>query len=354
MKRAPRIIIAAVALSSIAALLVYRNGAASDHGQQIFASGTIEATEAELGFQVSGRLERIGVREGDNVAAGADLASLERFELLAQRGEAVAQVAAAKATLQELIAGPRQEEIARARAAVRVATERRDAAQRDVERLRPLTVNSLISKQAFDYKESDLAVAEGEMARAIEEHRLLATGTRPERIAGQRALLAQATAALERIDARLAQTTMHAPFAGVVTARHREPGEALPAGAAVLTLRNIEDRWVRIYVPGDEVGKLAIGQPASIAADGFAAQRFTGKVIYIASVAEFTPRNVQTTKDRVRLVYEVRIRITGDENMDLKPGLPADVTLATNAMPAALGNALPPAKPTAAASPAGR
>ena len=127
----------------------------------------------------------------------------------------------------------------------------------------------------------------------------------------------------------LAQTGMRAPFSGVVTVRHREPGEAISAGAAVLTLRNVDDRWVRIYVPGDEVGKLSIGEKASIAADGLTSQ-YAGTVTYIASVAEFTPRNVQTTKDRVRLVYEVRVRITGDENMDLKPGLPADVTFATS------------------------
>jgi HlyD family secretion protein len=330
MKRAPRIVIAAVVLSSLGALVVYRTGSASEDDGRIFASGTIEATEAELGFQVSGRLERIDVREGDQVRAGADLASLERAELFAERAVASAQVDAAKATLNELVVGPRQEEIARAHAALTVARERRDAAQRDVERLRGLANQSLISKQAFDHAESELAVAEGEVRRAHEEHRLLVIGTRPERIAAQRAILAQAAAALERIDAQLAQTTMLAPFAGIVTVRHREPGEALSPGSAVLTLRNVGDRWVRIYVPGDEVGRLAIGQPASIAADGLADHRYdhryTGSIAYIASVAEFTPRNVQTTKDRVRLVYEVRVRITGDERLDLKPGLPADVT----------------------------
>lgn len=196
MKKASRIVIAAAVLSSIGALVVYRNSAASEHPAQILASGTIEATEAELGFQVSGRLERVAVREGDNVEAGAALASLERFELLAQRAEATAQIDAAKATLQELVAGPRQEEIARARASVDVATKRRDAASRDVQRIRPLADQSLISEEAFDHAESELAVAEGERTRATEEHRLLATGTRPERIAAQRALLAQAGEAL--------------------------------------------------------------------------------------------------------------------------------------------------------------
>jgi HlyD family secretion protein len=117
-----------------------------------------------------------------------------------------------------------------------------------------------------------------------------------------------------------------APFAGTVTIRHREPGEAVAPGSAVLTLQNLGDRWVRIYVPGDEVGRLSLGQCASIASDGFADRTYTGKISYIARVAEFTPRNVQSTKDRVRLVYEVRVRIVGDDQIDLKPGLPGDVT----------------------------
>jgi HlyD family secretion protein len=88
---------------------------------------------------------------------------------------------------------------------------------------------------------------------------------------------------------------------------------------------------VRIYVPGDQVGRLALGWPATITADADPSRRYTGVVSYIASVAEFTPRNVQTTQDRVRLVYEVRVRITGDSAVDLKPGLPADVRFDTRA-----------------------
>jgi HlyD family secretion protein len=140
-----------------------------------------------------------------------------------------------------------------------------------------------------------------------------------------RAALAQATATVDRIEAALAQTQIHAPFSGTVTVRHREPGEALSSGLPVLTLRNFDDRWVRIYVPGDEVGRLRIGQRATITADAYENRRYGGTVSYIASVAEFTPRNVQTTKDRVKLVYEVRVRIAGDTAVDLKPGLPADV-----------------------------
>jgi HlyD family secretion protein len=329
MSKKPRIAVATAVLLTAGAFLFVRANSAASRDTTILASGTVEATQADLGFQLPGRVERIGVREGDRVVAGTELASLERAELLAQRDMARAQVSAAEAQLDELTAGSRSEEIARARAALAVAAERRDAAARDVERLTPLAEQSLVSRQAFDHQRTELGVAEGEVTKAKEDLRLLVSGPRTERIAAQRAALAQASATVARTDALLAQTTLKAPFGGTVTVRHREPGEILSAGLPVLTLRNLDDRWVRLYVPGDEVGRLRVGQPATITADAYANRRYAGVVSYIASVAEFTPRNVQTTKDRVQLVYEVRVRVASDTAVDLKPGLPADVRFET-------------------------
>jgi HlyD family secretion protein len=326
MHNTPRIIIGGVVLSAIGAFAIYRTTSAADrNGAAIFASGTVEATQAELGFQASGRLETISVHEGDAVTAGVQFANLDQSELLAQREVARAQVAAAQAGLSELLAGSRKEEIAHARAALAVATEKRDYAARDVERLAPLAEQSLVSRQVYDQQRTNLSIAEGEVAKAKEDLDLMVTGPRIEKIAAQRAALAQATATVERIDAMLAQTVLKAPFAGTVTVRHREPGEALQPGTPVVTVRNYDDRWVRVYIPGDEVGNLTLNQPATITADANPNKQYTGTISYIASVAEFTPRNVQSTKDRVKLVYEVRVRIAGDSTVDLKPGLPADV-----------------------------
>jgi HlyD family secretion protein len=333
MSKKPRIVVGAAVLLTIGAFVIYRTTLASPSDAAILASGTVEATQADLGFQLPGRVERIAAREGDRVAAGDELASLERAELLAQREMARAQVAAAEALLAELTAGTRSEELARSRAALAVTTERRDAARREVDRLQPLAEQSLVSRQAFDGQRTELGVAEGEVRKAAEELRLLTTGPRSERIAAQRAALAQARATVDRTDALLAQTSLRAPFGGTVTLRHREPGEILSGGLPVLTLRNLDDRWVRIYVPGDEVGRLRLGQPATITADAYEDRRYAGVVSYIASVAEFTPRNVQTTKDRVKLVYEVRVRISSDSAVDLKPGLPADVRFDAPAAP---------------------
>jgi HlyD family secretion protein len=109
--------------------------------------------------------------------------------------------------------------------------------------------------------------------------------------------------------------------------RHREPGETVPAGLPVLTLMNPDDRWVRIYVREDEVGRIHLGDAAEITGDADPNRVYEGRVVFIASEAEFTPRNVQTTEERVKLVYRVKVQITDDPGHDLKPGLAADVRL---------------------------
>jgi HlyD family secretion protein len=116
-----------------------------------------------------------------------------------------------------------------------------------------------------------------------------------------------------------------------VTIRHREPGETVAAGAPIVSVIDLADRWVRIYVPEDDIGRVRIGQPASITVDSWPDRTYEGRVVFIASEAEFTPSNVQTQKERVRLVYEVKVRITGDPGYELKVGTPADVRLAEDA-----------------------
>ena len=328
MQKSRRIAAAIAAFTLTGTIVAWRSFTGAHGPKPILVSGTVESIEADLGFQQAGRLASVTVREGAVVTPGTVLASLDQAELTAQREAAAAEVGGAKALLAEYVAGSRQEEIARARASLSVAINRRDAARRDRDRLADLAQRAVISKQDFDHQETALEVAEGEVSKAQEDLQLLLSGTRPERIQQQRAALGQATASLERIQALIAQSVVTAPFAGTVTVRHREPGEAVAPGDAVLTLQDLSDRWVRVYVPGDEVGRLHLNQCASIAADAFADRHYAGKVSYIASVAEFTPRNVQATKDRVRLVYEVRVRISGDTAVDLKPGLPADVTFA--------------------------
>ena len=293
----------------------------------LVASGTVEATEAQLGFAAAGRIEAVAVREGDRVKAGGELARLDRSEMIARRDEAQSRIDSARALLRELERGSRSEEVAQARATRDAAGKRLEDAVRDLERSRTLHEGGAIPKEGLDKAELAVELAQKELERAEEQLRLVEAGPRLERIEAQRAALAQAEASLRAVDAVLDQMILEAPFDGLVTVRHREPGEAVSPGAAVLTLMNPDDRWVRIYVREDRIGAVRVGASAEIRCDTFPEKTYAGEVRFIAPEAEFTPKNVQTAEERVRLVYAVEVRITTDPAGDLKPGMPADVRL---------------------------
>lgn len=294
----------------------------------LVASGTVEATEARLGFPTSGRIETIRVREGDAVSQGAELASLDRVEMEARRTQAEANIRLARALLLELERGFRSEEIAQAQAALTAASRRADDAQQAFDRTKRLLEGGAVSQEEYDRAQVALDVATSERVRAEEQVRLLEAGPRRERIQAQRAQLAQAEAELAAIEAALANLTIRSPFDGLVTVKHREPGEIVAAGTPVLTVMAPDDRWVRIYVPENRLGAVGLGAEATITTDTYPDAEYAGEVMYIASEAEFTPKSVQTSEERVRLVYAVDIRIMGDSALVLKPGMPADVHLA--------------------------
>lgn len=315
-----------VPLAAIAAVFVIvqsvRNGTAS-----VPSFGTVEATEAVLGFQLAGRVDAVTVREGDRVARDSRLASLDATELQARLAAANAAVGAAEAVLRELRSGFRSEEQAQAQSALEAAEQRVLDAERDVDRSRILFEGGAISRELLDKHTTALEVALADRDRMAQNLALLQAGPRPERIAQQAALVEQARANARIVEATLQTTVITAPFDGLITVRHTEPGEIVSPGRPVLTLMNPDDRWVRIYVREDAVGGVSVGQAASIRIDTFPDRAYDGRVTFIASEAEFVPRNVQTTEERVRLVYEVRVTIVGDEQLDLKPGIAADVTL---------------------------
>lgn len=298
-----------------------------ENPNELVASGTVEATDAQLGFQVPGQVVSIVPREGDRVLAGQVLAQLDRAELEARRAQAEAQVDAARAMLTELERGAVREEIAQARAALAAAEERREDAARDAARTRRLFEGGAVSREALDKDQTRLDVATSQRTQAAEQLHQIQVGPREERKDAARAQIAQAEAAVRGVEASLSDTVITAPFDGVVTVRHREPGEIVPAGSPVLTLMDPGSRYVRIYIPENRIGAVRLGTGATIKADTFPNKTYPGQVSFIASEAEFTPKSVQTTEERVRLVYEVKVRVTGDPDFDLKPGLPADVTL---------------------------
>jgi len=323
-KRLIPIVVGLLVVATAVYITVFRDRVPA--GDQL-VSGTVEATEADLGFQVPGRIASIGPQEGDRVKTGDTLAVLDRAELTARRAQAGAALAAARAMLSELQRGARPEELAQARDADSTATARLADAQRDFDRSQRLYQGGAVPREAFDKASLALDVARGAKAQADQQLQLVVSGPRTERIAAQRAVVNQAQAAVRQADATMDNGIVRAPFNGVVTVRDREPGETVGAGTPVLTVMNLADRWVRIYVREDRIAAVRLGEPATISTDTYAGKTYPGAVSFISSEAEFTPRNVQTTEERVKLVYAVKVRITGDTTEDLKPGMPADVRL---------------------------
>ncbi len=323
-KRWAAILAVVVIVGAAVAFLALRRGRPAS---EVSASGTVEAREADLGFQAPGRIAEILVHEGDAVAGGQVLAVLDTAEVAARRAAAAAQEAAAEAQLAELEHGSRPEEVRQARAAELSARQKLADARRDLERTRTLQRGGALSQEALDKATTAADMAEAQHEQALEQLRLVERGPRAERVQAQRSMVAQARANVRQIDATLANAVVRAPFPGVVTVRHREPGETVSAGAPVVTLMNPADRWVRIYVPEDQVGRLHLGEPATLSSDAYPDRTYPGRVRFISSEAEFTPKNVQTEEERVKLVYEVKVAIAGDTARDLKPGVPADVLI---------------------------
>lgn len=326
MKKISRILLPLVILAGALGLWWIFRGPGGG-GPSLEASGTVEATQADLGFQAPGRIHRIAVREGDRVRADQELAALDMTELQARRSTAQARLEVAEAQLAELEEGSRPQEIAQAEAAVRGARQRLEQARRDLERIRRLFEGGAVSREALENAETAREIAAAELEQAGERLELARQGPRNERVLVQRALVRQARGSLAEVEAALENAVIRAPFEGRITERHREPGEVVGAGAPVLTLRDLSDRWVRIYIREDAVGRVRIGQAAAISTDSYPGESFRGEVFFIGTEAEFTPRNVQTSEERTRLVYPVKVRITGDPELNLKPGIPADVAL---------------------------
>lgn len=325
MKNIARIVVPLAVIGSIAAWYFSTTRGPNEGG--LTASGTVEATDADLGFLLAGRLATISPREGDRVSKGDELARLDVREIEATRAAAVAQLAATEARLNELLRGARFQEIAAAEAAARSGEQRVDDARRDATRAVTLLEGGVISRQALEKANTALEVMLEEAERSRQNLALVREGPRPETVDAQRASVEQARPQIALVDAMLGNAIVTAPFAGIVTVRHREPGEAIGPGAPVVTLLDPEDRWVRIYVREDQIGRVRLGGSASIRSDTYPDRVYQSEVVFIGSEAEFTPRNVQTPEERIKLVYPVKVRITGDPDFELKPGVPADVVV---------------------------
>lgn len=355
-------------------------------GNDIPVSGNIEVTTVDVSFKIPGKIEKLAVEEGDQVREGQVIASLEHKDLIAQKtkaeaaleaaksriptlqknielqdqatlqeiSQAEAAVEAAQARLQQLLTGSRPQEIQAAKA--NLEQTQADAVKRkaDMERAEKLYKSHFISAQEWDSAKNAYEVASANQKKAEENYALILEGPRKEEIDAARAQREQAQAglklakarriqvevlrrervtaqaqvkeavsAIEVIDTQIGYSQLKAPLSGVVLVKNTEAGEFVVPGGAVVTLGDIEKPWLKAFIAEGDLGKVKLGQKVSVTTDSYRGKLYPGKITFISSEAEFTPKNVQTAKERVKLVYRIKVALE-NPHRELKPGMPAD------------------------------
>ena len=386
MKRTRILVVAAAALSLGLTSCGWWN---EEPAGAIRISGNIELTQVDVAFKIPGKLIELLIEEGSPVAKGAVLARLDTLqtERLRERDQAAlrsvetmlpqqqtaiqyqraaleadialrqAAVRQAEARLQELLSGSRKQEIEQARAAAQAAKTENLQAQRDWERAQSLHKTDDISTAQYDQFRTRFENSGAVLKQAEERLGLVVEGPRPEQIEAARAQLEQAQASvklaeatrleirrkeeelqtrraeIERAraqvgvtEAQLQDAVVTSPVNGIVLVKSAEIGEVIGAGGTLATIGEIDRPWLRGYIAEGDLGRVKLGARAKVTTDSFPGKVYWGRVSFIASEAEFTPKQIQTTEERVKLVYRVKIEIDNPQH-ELKLNMPADAEI---------------------------
>ena len=385
-----RVIVILVVLAAVAAgVYAYRSGIGRAPDNRIMVSGNIELTEVNIAFKTAGRLIERTVDEGDAVKKGQIVARLDRDQLLAQRDREAAGLASAQAQLAqaqtaleweratlagdleqrkadlasnesrllELKNGSRPQEIQESRAAVEAAQSELDRAKRDWDRSQTLYKNDDISTAQHDqyrnrWESADAALKQAQQRAALvqagprveivqaaqgqvekmrgalkmAEANTLEIQRREQELVTRRAEIERSRASVALIDAQLADTIAYSPVDGVVLVKSADVGEVLGVGTTVVTVGDIDHPWLRGYVNETALGKVKVGAKARITTDSYPGKVYEGRVSFIASEAEFTPKQIQTQEERVKLVYRIKIELDNPRR-ELKSNMPADAEI---------------------------
>ncbi|MGE5418032.1 MAG: HlyD family secretion protein [Acidobacteriota bacterium] len=292
-------------------------------GGEIKASGTIEATEADASAKTPGALKGVYVNEGDTVKKGQLIAEITRNDLVAQREQAAMALLRAEAQLADLISGARAQEIEQAAANVNIARASYDKSSEDLAREQGLYDQGAISKNELERYQVAAELDKNKLQAAEAQLRLLQSGSRPQSIAAAKAEVERSKAVVKAADAQIADLKMYSSISGEVLTRNFENGEFVQMGSPVATISDLNDMWIKVYIPTDDKPAIKLGQTVHFTVSG-SDQLFEGKISWISSKGEFTPKMIQTEKERANVVFAVKIKIS-NYNGILKPGMPADV-----------------------------
>jgi HlyD family secretion protein len=294
--------------------------------------GNVDVREVNLAFKLPGRIATLAVDEGDRATAGQVIATLDRRYFDDDLRIARAKEAAQDANLAKLEHGSRPEEIEQARANVALARSAVEINQVTLDRQAALRKQSVVSQQSYDTALAALHQSQAQLAFAQQALRLAEVGPRAEDIAAAKAQVALEQANVGVAERNLGDAALLAPANGTITTRVREPGAIVNAGETVFTLTLDAPVWVRAYVSEPDLGRIHPGMVATVTTDTPGAKSYRGTVGFIAPVAEFTPKSVETPELRTDLVYRLRV-IIAEPDAGLRQGMPVTLTFADSGNP---------------------
>lgn len=294
------------------------------------STGTIEATQIDIRSEVAGRILKRAVDQGDRLKPGDLLAAIDHEKLDMELQGAEGVLREADAHLDLLNNGFRKEDVQKAQEALQEAEIVFDNAKREYERVQKLFAHKVAPEDTRDTVETNYKSARKRYERAKQDYQMLQSGYRAEDIAAGQAARDSAGAAVNLVKRRIKDATILSPCTGVISERYIEPGELVSVGSILFSIIDLQDMWIMAYVSEKNLGKVKLGQSAAVSVDSFPGRTFPGKIIFISPEAEFTPKNIQTKEERVKLVYGVKVKLQNSEEL-LKPGMPADVTIAAEA-----------------------
>jgi len=325
-KRVPALIVLAAVVVAVVLWLVLRS---DEHPNTLELHGNVDVRQISLAFDGSGRIDALKVEEGDRVKAGELLAVLDTRTLALEARQAEANVSANRQNLLRMQNGSRPEEIQQARDRLDAAQADATRAAADLARLKQVaesTEGRGVSAQEIDRAASAAKASRAQAEQAREALQLTVKGPRSEDVAAAQAQLEASKASLALIRHRIDQGELRAPEDAVVRSRLLQVGDMASPQRPVYELALTSPKWVRVYVNEKDLGRVKPGMAAQVTTDSAPDQPVKGTVGYISSVAEFTPKSVETEDLRTALVYEVRVRVQ-DEEGRLRLGQPVTVDL---------------------------
>ena len=317
-------------------LLVYF-GQKNNSEKGLYYSGTIETTQANLSFQVPGRVVKVNVQEGQSVTKNQIIAELDRAEFEARYEQNKANLDRAQKAKQQIeimLTVSRKtlpSEVARAKANVNSTQDMLIDAERNYKRFEDLFSKGVITEKERDtmklnYDVAKSRLAESESVLKLAEGNLSRIDAVKQDIEVAAAQISAANASLRQASIQLDYTQLKSPMDGVITSRNVEPGETVNSGREVITISDLSRVDLKIFVDETEIGKVRPGQKVDVKVDTFPGKTYTGTVSFISPEGEFTPKIIQTKKERVKLIYLVKVSIV-NSNIELKAGMPADAWL---------------------------